>query len=103
QRAPEFYIPDWLIAQTTLRHGEVISDDPLIHDSALAMVAAVVDHVAASPAIDAWQAENEPYVDSQRSDRWSLGRGYVEEVVATIRAHDTRSRPVSINHAQHWV
>jgi hypothetical protein len=62
-----------------------------------------VAHVSTSPAIDAWQADNEPYIDSSRSDRWSLSRGYVQEVVATIRANDPKHRLVSINHAQHWV
>ena len=67
------------------------------------MVAAVVDYVAASPAIDAWQAENEPYVDSQRLGLLVARARLRGGRVATIRAHDTRSRPVSINHAQHWV
>ena len=103
QRAPEFYIPDWVSKRTTLREGEVISDDPAIHDAALAMVAAVVRHVAVSPAVEAWQAENEPYVASARSEGWTLSRQYVTEVVETIRANDPQARPVSINHAQHWV
>jgi hypothetical protein len=103
QRAPEFYIPGWVSAQTNLGQGEVISDDPAIRDAALTMVRAVVKHTSGSPAVEAWQAENEPYVDSARSDRWSLSRAYVEEVVAAIRANDPQGHPVSINHAQHWV
>jgi hypothetical protein len=103
QRSPEFYIPDWVEERATLGYREVLSDDPVIHDAALAMVATVVRHTAGSPALDAWQADNEPYIDSARSERWSLSPVYVREVVATIRANDPNQRPISINHAQHWV
>jgi hypothetical protein len=102
QRAPEFYIPGWVRRRATLAQGEVISDDPVVRDAALAMVGAVVEHTSGSPAVEAWQAENEPYIASPRSDGWSLSLAYVKEVVAAIRANDPQGRPVSINHAQHW-
>jgi hypothetical protein len=103
QRSPEFYLPDWVLSKTTLGEGEVISDDPLVHDAALAMVRTVVAHVAGSGAIEAWEADNEPYVASNRSDNWTLSQAFVEEEVATIRAGDAMHREITINHAQHLV
>lgn len=103
QRHPEFYIPEWVRTRVDLREREVISDDAFLRSSALAMVEAVVRHVASSTAIDSWGADNEPFVPSLRAENWVLGRDFVEEEVARIRANDTGHRPVSVNHAQHFV
>jgi hypothetical protein len=103
QRHPEFYIPEWALEGTDLGEGATISDDPLLRGRALRMVAAVVGHLAAHPAVDSWAAENEPYIASHRSDHYSLSREYTAEVVRTIRANDQAGRPVAINHAQHFV
>lgn len=103
QRHPEFYIPDWVSRAADLRLNEVISDDWFLHDRALTMVFAVVAHTASSPAIDAWSADNEPYIASSRSEAWTLSRDFVREEVVTIKAADPKRRPVSINHAQHFV
>jgi hypothetical protein len=103
QRHPEFYIPDWVTRGSNLQSRERISDDPFLHDRALEMVRAVVAHVAASPAIDAWSADNEPYVASLRSEEWTLSREFVAEEVRAIREGDPAQRRVSINHAQHFV
>jgi hypothetical protein len=103
QRSPEFYIPDWVLDHTDLAPGSVISDDPYLHDQAIAMVRAVVGHTASSPAIDSWEAGNEPYVASNRSNGWTLSRQFVQEVVAAIHANDPQARPVVINQAQHFV
>jgi hypothetical protein len=103
QRHPEFYIPQWALEGTSLNPGDVISDDPLLRARALAMAAAAVQHFAASDVVDSWSAENEPYIASHRSEHYRLGEDYVAELVATIRANDPERRPVSINHAQHFV
>lgn len=103
QRHPEFYIPGWVLAQAHLSANEVISGDPYLHDKALEMIAAVVRHTQAAPAIDAWGADNEPYVASARANNWTLSREFVREEVAAIHANDPQRRPVSINHAQHFV
>ena len=103
QRHPEFYIPPWVSSGSDLRNREVISDDLFLHDSALEMVRAVVAHVAASSAVDAWSADNEPYVASLRSEEWTLSREFVAEEVQAIRESDPARRRVSINHAQHFV
>lgn len=103
QRHPEYYIPAWATQGLTLADGAVISDEPLLRQRVLAMIATAVGHYASSPVIDSWGAENEAYIASHRSDRWSLGRDYVAEVVRAIHENDPRGRPVSINHAQHFV
>ncbi|MGE3074601.1 MAG: beta-galactosidase [Dehalococcoidia bacterium] len=103
QRHPEYYIPDWAFEGTSLHRGEIISDDPILRTRALSMVTTVVQHFAGSPVIDSWGAENEPYIESERNDRYSLGRDYVAEVVDTIHANDPQGRPVMINHGQHFV
>lgn len=103
QRHPEYYIPGWALEGVDLADGAVVSDQPLLRTRALRMVAAAVRHYAAFPAIDSWGAENEAYIASHRSNRWALSRDYVAEVVRTIHANDPEGRPVSINHAQHFV
>jgi len=107
QRHPEFYIPGWMLERTGgLEGGQVISDVPELRAGALAMAAAVVRHVGTSPAVDAWGADNEPFVVSSRGEHWEdwrLGRDYIDALVATIRANDPRGRPVSVNHGQHFV
>lgn len=103
QRHPEYYLPGWVTAAGHYPEGATVSDDPLLHDSALAMVAAVVRHVGASSAIDSWGADNEPFLPSPRASNWVLSRRFVEEEAATIRANDADARPVLINHAEHFV
>lgn len=103
QRHPEFYVPAWALAGVELRDGMVLSDVPELRARALRMVEAVTRHLAGRPEIDSWTAENEGYIASHRAHRYTLGRDYVAEVAATIRANDPLGRPVVINHAQHYV
>ena len=103
QRHPEYYIPAWALAGARIQPDSDISTDPYLRHRALAMIEAAVRHVAASPAIDAWGADNEPYVPSGRANGWKLGRDFVRAEVETIRRNDPASRPVSINHGQHFV
>jgi len=103
QRHPEYYIPQWVLDVSSLKKGQPVSDDPFLRAQALAMVDAVVSHVAGSPAIDSWSADNEPYVASSRANGWTLGEDFVQEEARIIRAGDPDHRPVVINHAQHFV
>ena len=103
QRHPEYYLPDWLTERVAIQRDGDPSAVPLVRERALAMVAEVARHVAASPVIGAWQAENEPYHASPRAENWRLGREYVAEVVEALRAADPSARPVVINHAEVYV
>ena len=69
-------------------------------EAALRMAAVVVQRTAAIPAIDAWGAENEPYVPSSRASEWKLGRDYVQQLVSVIRENDPAERPIVISHGQ---
>lgn len=103
QRHPEFFIPEWALEGTNPSSNAVVDEDPVLRQRILAMIAAVVAHTAASPAIDSWSADNEPYIPSERADGWRLSREFVRLERETILANDPRRRPVSINHAQHFV
>ncbi|HET7738937.1 MAG TPA: beta-galactosidase [Tepidiformaceae bacterium] len=103
QRHPEYYLPGWLLARVDLPAHAVVSDDPIVREAALRMARALLEHTAASPAIDAWGAENEPYVPSKRANRWVLEQAYIKDLVALIRTLDPGGRPVVINQGQHFV
>ena len=103
QRHPEFFLPDWATAGMSFEEDAVIDRDPVLRQRALAMVAAVVTHLSASPTIEAWSADNEPYIPSGRAHGWRLSREFVQRERATILANDPARRPVSINQAQHFV
>lgn len=107
QRHPEYFIPTWLLETAppdpSLRaRGATISNDPSISGPALAMAEALVRHVGPHPAVTAWQAENEPYIGSPRASDWVIGRDYVQDLIATIRAADPLARPVVVNHAGYY-
>ena len=103
QRHPEYHIPAWALEGTDVDEGDVVSEDPLLRARALEMIRTVVSRLSASPAIDSWGAENEGRIASGRSDNWTLSREYLVEAVEAIHANDPMRRPVSINHAQHFV
>lgn len=105
QRHPEYYVPQWLRDSVDLSGARVVTDRPEIREPALAMVRAVVAHVAPSQVIEAWGAENEPYVESHRKqywNNWTIGRDFVQEVATIIRERDPLDRPITMNHGQHW-
>lgn len=103
QRHPEYYVPSWALAQTPLADDAEITPDLDLSRRALTMVRAVVAHVAASPAIVGWGADNEPYLRSERTIGWAISREMVQLEVAAIRAADPHARPVAIGHGQHFV
>lgn len=100
QRHPEYYIPAWLLDRTEIPAHGVPSDNPDVRAAALRMARAVFEHVRGSPAIEAWGAENEPYIPSKRANWWVLGRDYVQELLSMLR-EDPDGRPIVINQGQH--
>jgi hypothetical protein len=103
QRHPEYYIPGWVLERAGLSPGQVVSESPYLRERTLLVIAEVVRHLARSPAIDAWQADNEPFLASPRASNWTIAPEFVAEEVAAIRENDPRGRPVSINHGHHFV
>ena len=103
QRHPEYYVPGWALESADPANtGESteVSHDPGLRAAALAFIEAAVVHLQAHPAIDSWLADNEPYLASPRAHNWTLGRDFVREEIATIRANDPLGRPVVVNHAE---
>jgi hypothetical protein len=98
-RHPEFYIPAWLQAEDFVPEGGDPSTVPEIREAALAWAEAVVERYAASPALEAWQAENEPYKPTARAHNWVLNEEWVADVMSTIRGNDPRRRPIVITHS----
>src|SRR5690606_14848069 len=58
QRHPEYYVPGWLLDSADLLGARIVTDRAEVREPALAMVRAVVAHLADSPVIESWGAEN---------------------------------------------
>ena len=100
QRAPEFYLPDWVRAGRPIPDGGSPADNPAIAAAALDFVRATVAHEAGRPEIEVWQVENEPYVHFWHTAHdWSLPEWFVDEEAQVVRAGDSEHRPLLITHA----
>jgi hypothetical protein len=100
QRAPEFYMPDWVRAGRPIPDGGSPADNPVIASAALDFVRATIAHEAGQPAIEVWQVENEPYVHFWHTAHdWSLPPWFIAEEAAAVRAGDGAQRPLLITHA----
>jgi hypothetical protein len=103
QRAPEFYMPAWVVAGRHIPDGSSPADYPDIAAAAVDFVHATVDHEAGKSAIEVWQVENEPYVHFWHTAHdWSLPAWFVAREAATIRGADPERRPLLITHAS-WL
>ncbi|HWO93718.1 MAG TPA: hypothetical protein VNL92_03050 [Dehalococcoidia bacterium] len=105
---PEFYIPEWVAS--TILWGAPPSDDDRIAEASLAMLAQVVGHLQAAPAIEAWQVENEPDVHPDGDARgWTVPNSFLAREVAVVRDADPAGRPViltddtSIFYQREWI
>lgn len=103
QRHPEFYLPAWAVGEAQPPEGAVVSDIPSLREGALRVARAAVARYSGSPVIDAWGAENEPYVPTPRASEWRLGRDYIQQLIGVIREVDPAGRPVVVSHGQRWV
>jgi hypothetical protein len=56
-------------------------------------------HTARSAAVEAWQADNEPFLPTPRAHSWRLSEEWVTAVVDRIRALDAKGRPVVVAHS----
>jgi hypothetical protein len=100
QRAPEFYMPEWVRAGRPIPDGGSPADNPAIAAAALDFVRATVAHESGVRAIEVWQVENEPYVHFWHTAHdWSLPQWFIAEEAAAIRAGDGEHRPLLITHA----
>ncbi|MGI8552568.1 MAG: beta-galactosidase [Dehalococcoidia bacterium] len=103
QRAPEYYLPDWVRAGQHIPEGASPAANPAIAAATLDFVRATVQHEAGKAAIETWQVENEPFVHFWHTAHdWSLPEWFVQQEAAAIRASDPQGRPLLITHAS-WL
>ena len=82
-RWPECHVPKWAVGM----------NEDLLRTRTLAMIGTVVRHYAKSPAITAWQVENEPFFDF--GDCPPADTDFLKQEIAAVRALD--SRPIVIS------
>ena len=100
QRWPEFYPPDWLLAEHPVPNGALLDDHPRVIAHLLLMLERVTAFLADYDAVDAWQVENEPFLPSMRHTvGWRISPDLLAREVAVVREADPRRRPVVINHS----
>lgn len=98
QRHPEFYPPAWLTREHVLPPGADLSRSPRVVTLLLLMLERVAAYLADFDVIEAWQVENEPFVDVRRTPRWRIPPGLLAREIAVVREADPRRRPVVVNH-----
>src|SRR5215216_4022045 len=104
QRWPEFYPPDWLLAEHPVPNGALLDDHPRVIAHLLLMLERVTAFLADYDAVDAWQVENEPFLPSMRHTvGWRISPDLLAREVAVVREADPRRRPVVINHSTQYV
>lgn len=100
QRWPEFYPPDWLIADNPLPHGAHLQQHPRVVTHLLLMLERMTAFLADYDAIDAWQVENEPWLPSMRGTvGWQFSPDLLAREIAVVRDSDPRRRPIVVNHS----
>lgn len=100
QRWPEFYPPDWLIADNPLPHGAHLEQHPRVITHLLLMLERITAFLADYDAVDAWQVENEPWLPSMRGTvGWQFSPDLLAREIAVVRDSDPRRRPIVVNHS----
>ena len=94
---PEFFLPDAVTPRVP--DGGDVSADPVLADSALAFVGAAASRYAASPAVVAWQVENEPF-NRAGPHRWWIAPSFLQREVAAVRM--LSPKPVVLNTFGHF-
>lgn len=95
-RWPEYYIPPWAFPKTNNEKNAEVSRDTDLRRRTLRFLEEAVRHLSASPAVAAWQVENEP-MDRSGEKRWFLGADFVAQEAALIRRSDRARRPLVVN------
>jgi hypothetical protein len=95
---PEYYIPPALVPGDT-GDGQDVTRDPQLRAATLEFVKQTVLRYRDSPAVVAWQVENEPF-NPAGPHRWVIGRDFLREEVAAVKELDRR--PVIVNVFGHF-
>lgn len=100
QRWPEFYPPDWLVADNPLPHGAHLEQHPRVITHLLLMLERITAFLADYDTIDAWQVENEPWLPSMHGIvGWQFSPDLLSREIAVVRDSDPRRRPIVVNHS----
>ncbi len=95
QRYPEFWLPTWLRLAAKVPPDGFPEDYPPLRDHLLRYLDAATRHLSSSPAVEAFQVENEPFVHS--GDQWHISRDLVAHEVAVVRAADGGAHPIVVS------
>ncbi|MDP3723986.1 MAG: beta-galactosidase [Candidatus Omnitrophota bacterium] len=99
-RWPEYFIPPWVLRQLRLRRGREVSQEAYLRERTLRFLQAVVSRYRDEEIIHSWQVENEP-LDRAGPGYWWIGRPFLEQEIALVRALDPSHRPIVMNAATH--
>jgi endo-1,4-beta-mannosidase len=93
-RYPEFYIPDWVLNKSaSKRLAKLNKNDRFLYGHCMKLIEKTITHFKDSPAIIAWQIENEP-LDPSGPKWWKIGKDFLEKEVALARRIDPKRKIV---------
>ncbi|MCK9554354.1 beta-galactosidase [bacterium] len=95
-RWPEYFIPDWLEKETSLRSGSAVSDKPSVRRGVLIFIREVINRYKDENIIIAWQVENEPLSRSGPKDLW-IRKDFLQNEIDLVKELDDMDRPVVVN------
>ncbi len=99
QRFPEFWLPTWLRLAAAIPADRFPEDHPLIEQYLFPYLEAAARHIAAHPAVDSLQVENEPFVHFEgHANGWHIREAFLARELATVRAATPATR-ISVSHA----
>ncbi|MBI2761550.1 MAG: beta-galactosidase [Chloroflexi bacterium] len=103
QRFPEFWLPAWLAREVDLSTLPFPEQHPLIEERLFPYLEAATRHIAAHPAVEAIQVENEPLVPFQvNANGRRISRDFLDREVAAVRAADGGAHRIVITYAGWW-
>ena len=102
QRYPEYWLPTWLRLEAKIPPNAFPEDNPLIQQYLFPFLTAAAAHLAAQPAVEALQVDNEPFVPSRgQANGWRIRQDFLLREIAAIRA-GAPPLPLAISHAS-WL
>ena len=103
QRYPEFWLPTWLRLAANIPPDAFPEDHPLIAQYLFPYLDTAARHLAAHPAVEALQVENEPFVHYQgHANGWHIRKEFLAREIATVRAADGGRHRIMVSHAS-WL
>ncbi len=99
-RWPEFWFPRWLERMTPIPAEGYPEDAPLVQEYLFPYLEAAARHLAAHPAVEAIQVENEPFVYYRgHANKRHLRPELVAREIETVRQATGGRLPVVVSHA----